>query len=463
MKRRDHPLRFKPKVTPIPLWCLFLILVVLSALLLPGSQRLLAAWNEPVVAEMAGDDWALAEPLNGVQPSLASSQETAPPVARSTQNTYVVEDPNAYVHTVRLGEYWIGIAQHFGLEYPELRTANPELWELRGEVIRPGDQMVIPTLSADEMGEPIRYTVAFGDSWYKIAEAFGVSYWDLRLDNLDLWKRRGIYIRPGDEMVVRGVTANVTAAESEARAEEVAVEETTPPAEEDVTPPAEEAQQPAETTETPVLTPAEPAPSTGSPLPPSSAPPPIVAPETPPGSTLYTVRPGDSWFSIAATYGIPFIDLRTANPELWSTRGQSLRVGDQLVIPPHGSPPPPPEIRLVPMEPEETPAAEEGAEEGVEQEESELSPAPPDEVTTPEPQSTPEAEEERVGPMQAETPEAGRLRIELAEPTIIYVVQAGEDWASIAAKTGVTVEALQAANPALGTRALMVGDQLRLP
>jgi hypothetical protein len=202
------------------------------------------------------------------------------------------------------------------------------------------------------------------------------------------------------------------------------------------------------------------------------------------------------------------MDLRIANQELWAARGQSIRIGDQMVIPPHGSPPPPPEIRLVPVEPGESAGDEEaGEEEAVEEEaaaeEGILTPAEPEEIivdeeaaedqvvddeavgeevveeegvdgveptpvapqeaVTPTPLPTDESEEEPTGPMQPETPEASRLRIDLDAPTIIYVVQGGEDWASVAAKIGVTAEALQSANPTLGGRALQEGDQLRLP
>ncbi|MBX3001101.1 MAG: LysM peptidoglycan-binding domain-containing protein [Caldilineaceae bacterium] len=447
MKRGNHPLRLNQRATPILLWALSLILVAVCALLLPTSQRLLAG------------DLALTGPIDGVEPSAAPQQEAAPAVSRPTsRTTYVVEDPNAYVYTVRLGEYWIGIARQFGIEYADLRAANPELWNLRKEVIRPGDQMVIPNLDATQMVDPIDYVVVYGDSWYKIADAFGISYWDLRLDNLRLWQRRGIYIRPGDQMIIKDAQV---LPETRAAVQEETTEEAVDVAEE-VTP-AEEAQPPAETADTPTLTPAQPGTSIGTPLPSSSAGAPILVPETPEGTTLYTVRPGDSWFRIAAAYGISFQDLRAANQALWSTRGQSIRVGDQLVIPPHGSPPPPPEIRQVPLEPEDEDAVDEEVEEEAVGEEVELIPALPTDAATPVPLATVELDEERVGPMQAETPEAGRLRIELAEPTIIYVVQAGDDWASIAARTGVTVEALQAANPALSARALQAGDQLRLP
>ncbi len=120
------------------------------------------------------------------------------PVVRA----FAVNDPDAFVYTVRLGEYWILIARKFGVSYNDLRAANPELWTLRGEIIRPGDEMAIPGLTAADQRPTVEVTVQPGDSWYAIADRFGVTYWDLRLDNLGLWRRRGAVIQPGDMMQV---------------------------------------------------------------------------------------------------------------------------------------------------------------------------------------------------------------------------------------------------------------------
>ena len=230
-----------------------------------------------------------------------------------------VDDPNAFVYTVRLGEYWILIARKFGVTYDELRAANPELWALRGELIWPGDEMAIPGLTAADQRETVEYTVQPGDSWYRIAGSFGVSYWDLRLDNLGLWQRRGTVIRPGDRMQI-------------------------------VNPPQaapEVAAQPTNTlTAAATATPAPAPPGTLSPS--AGNQPPFQVSNPPADAVIYSVRPGDSWFAIAGRYGMTFEKLRTANPELWALRGQNIRPADQMIIPAHGSPPPSLDVKTVP-------------------------------------------------------------------------------------------------------------------
>jgi LysM repeat protein len=226
-------------------------------------------------------------------------------------------NPGIYVYTVRAGDSWIAISQRFGTTYSELREINAELWTIRGVVIRPGDEMAIPTLSAAQVGPSTNYVVAPGDSWYKIADTYGVSFWDLRSDNPALWARRGEYIRPGDEMIIKNIPTFASRGTDPARS----VASTAPAAPSAVTLPSTEVGMP------------------------------VPVHQLPEGATLYVVRPGDSWFRIAATYGIEFEKLRSANQNLWLVRGQALRVGDQMVIPPHGTPPPPIDIRVVPGEP----------------------------------------------------------------------------------------------------------------
>lgn len=311
---------------------------------------------------------------------------------------HAVDDPNAFIYKVRLGEYWILIARKFGVTYDELRAANPELWALRGELIWPGDEMSIPGLTAADQRATEEYTVQPGDSWYRIADMFGVSYWDLRLDNLGLWRRRGTVIRPGDQMQIvapvplADVEEPASATEEDATAEPAAAQPATP------TPTAEPA---AVVEATPTFTP-EPLPAPGT-LPPVESAPPFLVTNPPADSTTYTVRPGDSWFAIANRYGMTFERLRSANPELWALRGQNIRPADQMIIPAHGSPPPPMEIRTLPDD-KGTPDASDG-----------------------------------------------------------YTVVAGDTWATVAAQFSVTEEALKTANIELSSRELVPGDLLRIP
>jgi LysM repeat protein len=216
-------------------------------------------------------------------------------------------DPHVYVYTVRSRDTWIGIAQRFGIAYSDLREVNAALWFRRGVVIHPGDQMTIPSIAAVQVGPALQYTVVAGDSWYQIAETFGVSYRDLQSDNSGLWVRRGVYIQPGDQMTIFNVQTLPSSTTDSATSEtSVPFSATTLP-----------------TTEVGI---------------------PVPVHQLPEGATLYVVRPGDSWFTIAAAHGVEFEKLRATNQNLWRVRGQALRVADEMVIPPHGTPPPPIDI-----------------------------------------------------------------------------------------------------------------------
>lgn len=305
---------------------------------------------------------------------------------------HTVNDPNAFVYTVRLGEYWILVARKFGVTYTDLRAANGDLWVLRGELIWPGDEMAIPGLTAADQWATIEYSVQPGDSWYRIAATFGVSYWDLRLDTLGLWRRRGVVIRPGDQMqIVNPKPPSLVEqplAESAVAAQPAAAQ---PAA---VAPAATTTAQPA----------SAPAPTTSVALPPVGIAPPFRVTNPPADAVIYSVRPGDSWFSIAGRYGIAFETLRSANPELWALRGQNIRPADEMIIPAHGSPPPPLEIKTAPDDKAETIAADSN-----------------------------------------------------------YTVQEGDTWATVAVRAGVTEDALKAANVELASRALAPGDVIRIP
>ncbi|HRJ45481.1 MAG: LysM peptidoglycan-binding domain-containing protein [Caldilineaceae bacterium] len=319
------------------------------------------------------------------------------PVVRA----FAVNDPDAFVYTVRLGEYWILIARKFGVSYNDLRAANPELWTLRGEIIRPGDEMAIPGLTAADQRPTVEVTVQPGDSWYAIADRFGVTYWDLRLDNLGLWRRRGAVIQPGDMMQV----VNPAPAAAKEAAVAVAQSVATPtPAPASVAPIPAATSQPAvvpapDATSTPVAPPAVP----GT-LPTAAAGgEPFRVSNPPANAVIYSVRPGDNWFNIASRYGMDFEKLRSANPELWALRGQNIRPADEMIIPAHGSPPPPIEIKTVPDDKPE--AITDGS----------------------------------------------------------YTVQTGDTWATVAGRAGVTEEALKAANLDFSGRELAPGDVVRIP
>lgn len=337
----------------------------------------------------------------------AQAAETAATIIRTASDLpfvgvansapFTVDDPDAFVYTVRLGEYWILIAEKFGLTFDTLREANLELWNLRGELIRPGDQMVVPGLTAADMIPPITYTVEPGDSWYKIADLFFVSFWHLRLDNMGLWARRGVYIRPNDQMTITFLPTDFELLSDQPAAEERSAGRDG----------ADEADSGPQT------------------VPARAEDAPIRFTDPPEGAEIYIVRPGDSWFSIAREIGISFESLRSINRRLWELRGQDIRPGDEMIIPPHGTPPPPPEIRELPDDKD----AEEEPGEG-------------------EP-----AEEEPAGDAPSAPLSSGDS----------YEVQAGDTWASVAQAAGVEVEALKNANIIMASRELRPGDVLLIP
>ena len=122
---------------------------------------------------------------------------------------YTIDSSPAFVYTAREGEFWSLIAGRFDLTAGLLKEANAELWQLRGEAIRAGDQLAIPGLSADAAVQPIVYEVQAGDSWERVAGRYSVTYLDLLLDNFNLWALRGVDIRAGDEITIRHLPGKV--------------------------------------------------------------------------------------------------------------------------------------------------------------------------------------------------------------------------------------------------------------
>ena len=144
------------------------------------------------------------------QASAQGRSDSAAPVADAGfVRPYTVDSSLAYVYTAREGEFWSLIAGRFDLTAALLKAANAELWQLRGEKIRAGDQLAIPGLSADAAVRPVVYEVQAGDSWERIAGRYAVTYLDLLLDNFNLWVLRGVDIRAGDEITLRHLPGKV--------------------------------------------------------------------------------------------------------------------------------------------------------------------------------------------------------------------------------------------------------------
>jgi len=226
------------------------------------------------------------------QSSVQGRGDAAAPVADAgLVRPYTVESGLDYVYTARIGEQWSVIAGRFDMAVGQLKEANPELWVLRGEAIRAGDQLAIPGLGADAAVQPEIYEVQAGDTWERIAGRFSVSYLDLLLDNFGLWALRGVEIQAGDEIAIRPLPVevrNVGAARGWAGGPPVLASSYVA---------AREERDRAQTAASELGT--------------------------------YTVQPGDTWESVAEDTGINVVALKEVNGE-FSER--ALQSGDVLRI-----------------------------------------------------------------------------------------------------------------------------------
>ena len=219
------------------------------------------------------------------------SDSALPAADADIAQSFTVDDARVYVYNVRMGEYWSLVADRFDMTAELLKEANVELWQLRGEDIRPGDQLAIPGLKADATVPPILYEVQVNDSWEQVAEEFSVSYLDLLLDNFNLWALRGVDIRAGDEITVRYLPPELT---------EVGAAR-------------------GWSDGPPVFAPSY-----------AAARDQKAASEAASNSAgTYTVQPGDTWEAVAAATGINVEALKEVNGEISE---QALRPGDILRI-----------------------------------------------------------------------------------------------------------------------------------
>jgi LysM repeat protein len=229
-------------------------------------------------------------------------------------------------------------------------------------------QPATPTPVPLGLTTPVTYTVRPGDSWTSVARRLGVGMRALQEANPDS-------VRPSGWLIVGEVLTAPGAAEATATPEA-----TQPPPAATATP------ESAAPTAAPVTATLEAA----------------GAPQT------YKVRPGESWSSIAARFGVSLRALQAANPAAVRPSGW-LIVGEELIIPGAGG-------ATV------TPAAT-----------ATLSATLSATVAA----ATSEA---------TATPETAAIPVAPGS-TGTYIVQAGESWNSIAAKLGISAQALQDANP----------------
>lgn len=151
------------------------------------------------------------------------------------------------------------------------------------------------------------------------------------------------------------------------------------------------------------------------------------------GRRTYTIRSGDTLSAIADRFGVTLEDLLAANDGIDPT---GLVAGDVINLPETATSdaPAPTERAVVPT---------------TESEEEAVAEVP---IDTP----VPVAPTEGPPPPPVETPTAQSLGT-------TYTIQAGDSFASIASRFGVSIEALQAANGSVDPNALQPGQVLVIP
>ncbi|MEM7538440.1 MAG: transglycosylase domain-containing protein [Chloroflexota bacterium] len=104
-------------------------------------------------------------------------------------------------YTVQSGDYWSGIANRMDLSAAELQAANLHVARTNG-ILRPGDKLLVPKgvrIEIDRNGT--YYTVHEGDTWFGIADLYGIDIRLLQAVNPDLVRVFGVLL-PGDEVFI---------------------------------------------------------------------------------------------------------------------------------------------------------------------------------------------------------------------------------------------------------------------
>ncbi|MGB4265655.1 MAG: SafA/ExsA family spore coat assembly protein, partial [Limnochordia bacterium] len=223
---------------------------------------------------------------------------------QSIQQTDFTCPPNTFAYIVQPGDTMFLIAQRFGVRLDALIAANPQIPD--PSEIRPGQTVCVPQAATVCPPNTFAYIVQPGDTMFFIAQRFGVSLDALIAANPQI---------PNPNMIIPGQTVCVPTA--------------APPPPGDCPPNTfVYVVQPGDTmffiaqrfgvslNALIAANPQIPNPNLIFPgqrvcVPRVSAP-----PGCPPGSTRYTVQPGDSMFTIARRFGVSLDALIRANPQI---------------------------------------------------------------------------------------------------------------------------------------------------
>lgn len=148
------------------------------------------------VNDPAGED-ANDPPVEVLEGSVPTESEIAEPVVEAAEpevveevvvevvevpvaepgNTAVLQPGSTVQHQVQAGDWLVQIARCYGTEYTAVLQANPQL--ANPNWLLPGMMLTIPNVGSlgEAHGTPCvaEYTVAFGDTWFGLAERFGTT------------------------------------------------------------------------------------------------------------------------------------------------------------------------------------------------------------------------------------------------------------------------------------------------
>lgn len=235
-----------------------------------------------------------------------------------TQQTNFTCPPNTFAYIVQPGDTMFLIAQRFGVSLEALIAANPQIPD--PSEIRPGQTVCVPQAATVCPPNTFAYIVQPGDTMFFIAQRFGVSLDALIAANPQI---------PNPNLILPGQT--------------VCVPTGAPPSD---CPPNTFVYivQPGDTmffiaqrfgvslNALIAANPQIPNPNQIRPGQRICVPRAPSTPVCPPGSTRYTVQPGDSMFTIARRFGISLDALIRANPQV--SNPSLIFPGQQLCIPP---------------------------------------------------------------------------------------------------------------------------------